>query len=213
LDAHREAVRLLEPIDDQWGLALCKVLQARTLFDQAAREAAHVAQEGVENARRAGDRHVLGIALTQIAHMALIDGDHRAAITAASEALRLQEQIGYTEGMVSALHVLGQALRLAGDSDKAGELHRQALRLASRIGHAAAMCEAMEDLARAEAATRPTLARVLFRAARAEREAKDLPVRQPDAEELLELGAALASAANEPLADRPFASLVAELAG
>ena len=37
-----------------------------------------------------------------------------AAIDAATEALDLQEQIGYTEGTVSALHVLGRARRLGG---------------------------------------------------------------------------------------------------
>jgi predicted ATPase/DNA-binding SARP family transcriptional activator len=212
LDAHGEAVRLLEKIDDQWGLAICKVLQARTLFDQGDPDAPHVAREGVENARRAGDLHVLGIALTQIAQMELADGEHDAAISAASEALGLQERIGYTEGTVSALHVLGQAHRLAGDVDAPRHLHQQALRLASRIGHAAAMCEAMEDLARIEAVERPAFAHVLLRAARAEREARELPLRQRDAEELAKLEAALASAAGEQQADRPFASLVAELA-
>ena len=33
LDAHREAIALLEPLGDAWGLAVCNVLQARTLFD------------------------------------------------------------------------------------------------------------------------------------------------------------------------------------
>ena len=54
--------------------------------------------------RRAGDLHVLGIAPTQIAQLAIADGDPSAAISAAAEALDLQEQIGYTEGTVSALH-------------------------------------------------------------------------------------------------------------
>jgi predicted ATPase/DNA-binding SARP family transcriptional activator len=213
LDAHGEALRLLEKIDDQWGLAICKVLQARTLFDQRDPDAPHIAREGVENARRAGDLHVLGIALTQIAQMALAEGEHDAAVTAASEALGLQERIGYTEGTVSALHVLGQAHRLAGDVDAPRHLHQQALRLASRIGHAAGMCEAMEDLARIESVERPAFAHMLLRAARAERESRDLPLRRRDAEELTTLEAALASTAGEQLADRPFTSLVAELAG
>jgi hypothetical protein len=148
-----------------------------------------------------------------MADMALSDGDHGAAATAATEALGMQEQIGYTEGVASALHVLGQAHRLAGELRTAKDLHRQALRLASRIGHAAAMCEAMEDLARTETAENPAVARLLFRAARTEREARGLPLRQRDAEELTQLEATLASAAAEPLADRPFASLIAELSG
>ena len=33
LDAHREAIALLDKLDDPWGLAVCNVLLARTLFD------------------------------------------------------------------------------------------------------------------------------------------------------------------------------------
>ena len=75
LQAHAEAIELLTPIGDQWGLAICKVLRARTLFDLRDPSAAGVAQEGVDHARRAGDLHVLGIALTQTAQHAIADGD------------------------------------------------------------------------------------------------------------------------------------------
>ena len=211
LHAHVEAIRLLEKTDDLWGLAVCKVLQARTLFDQHDRDAALVAEDGVDYARRSGDLHVLGIALTQTAHMALANNNDGPAITAAAEALALQERIGYTEGTISAPHVLGQAHRHAGETETARSLHRRSLRLASRIGHAAAMCEAMEDLARVEAADKPAFARQLLRSSRAERAARDLPLRQRDAGELTQLEAALASSAAELLADRPFATLVTEL--
>ena len=117
LQAHREAISLLDPLDDRWGLAVCHVLQARTLFDLGDPDAAGVAGQGVAHARRSGDRHVLGIALTQIALIALADQDAERALSAAGEALVLQETIGYTEGTISALHVLGHAHRLAGDID------------------------------------------------------------------------------------------------
>jgi len=97
---------------------------------------------------------MLGIALTQIAQIAIAGDDAGAAVRAASEALDLQDRIGYTEGMVSAMHVLGTAQRLSDDLDAARRHHRRALGLASRIGHAAAMCEAIEDLARDEVAER-----------------------------------------------------------
>jgi tetratricopeptide (TPR) repeat protein len=211
LHAHTDAIELLAKMEDQWGLAVCKVLQARTLFDQHNPDAPQVAKEGVEHARRAGDLHVLGIALTQIAQLAIADGDPSAAVSSAAEALDLQEQIGYTEGTVSALHVLGQAQRLAGDVDEARALHRRALALASRIRHAAAMCEAMEDLARAEAPEQPGFARTLLRAARAERGARGLPLRQRDAEDLMALESALPSTDDAAGQDRAFTSLVAEL--
>ena len=208
LQAHAEAIELLTPIEDQWGLAICKVLRARTLFDLRDASAGGVAQEGVDHARRAGDLHVLGIALTQTAQHAIADGDSAPAVAAATEALRLQEVIGYTEGVVSALHMLGRAQCLNGDMDAARDHHRRALTLASRIGHAAAMCEAMEDLARTEAGPRPARAATLLRAARTEREARDLPLRQRDGEELRALEANLDA---EPDPDGSFGSLVAEL--
>jgi tetratricopeptide (TPR) repeat protein len=209
--AHRDAIALLERIDDPWGLAVCKVLLARTLFDRGDTAAAHVAREGVEAARRSGDRHALGIALTETAQMAMAEGDHEAALRAADEALALQEAIGYTEGTVSALHVLGQSHRLAGDAVAARDVHLRALRLATRIGHAAATCEAVEDLARVDADEHPAIAQVLLRAARQERDARKLPLRRPDAEELERLDALLATRQVDPPAGRPLSDLVAEL--
>jgi predicted ATPase/DNA-binding SARP family transcriptional activator len=209
--AHCEAIALFEQIGDAWGLAVCKVLLARTLFDRGDTAAAQVAKEGVEAARRAGDRHVLGIALTQTALMAMAEGDHEAALRTANEALALQEAIGYTEGTVSALHVLGQSHRLAGDAVAARDVHLQALRLATRIGHAAATCEAVEDLARVDADEDPAVAHVLLHAARQERDARRLPLRRRDAEELDRLEALLAARQLDPVAVRPFSDLVAEL--
>jgi tetratricopeptide (TPR) repeat protein len=212
LDAHREAITLLEKLDDPWGLAVCNVLLARTLFDLGDPAAAGFARTGVDHARRAGDRHMLGIALTQIAQIAIAGDDAAAAVSAATEALDLQERIGYSEGIVSALHVLGTAQRLSGDLDAARRHHRRALGLASRIGHAAAMCEAVEDLARDEVADRPEVTATLLRAARAERDRRGLPLRQRDAQELADLERTLAAGSQLTLPDRPFNDLVAELA-
>jgi predicted ATPase len=211
LDAHREAITLLEKLDDRWGLAVCNVLLARTLFDLDDPTAAVVAATGVEHARRAGDRHVLGIALTQIAQIAIAGGDAPSAVSAASEALALQELIGYTEGVVSSLHVLGHAHRSRGDIDSAKHHHRRALALASQIGHAAATCEAIEDLARDEAVDRPDFAATLLRAARAERARRGLPLRQRDAQELADLERTLAVGIGGSPPDRRFTDLVSEL--
>ena len=210
-ELHAEAILLLEKIDDPWGLAVCKVLQARTLFDQAAPSAGGVAREGVDNARRAGDLHVLGIGLTQIAQIAIAEDDYTAAIAAATEALALQEQIGYTEGMVSALHILGRAHRLAGDNGSARTVHLRALQLSSQIGHVAAMCEAVEDLAHVEAPDHPDVAQTLLGAARDEREARDLPLRQRDADELRAFEGQLAHTTPARMPSRSFSDVVAEM--
>jgi hypothetical protein len=190
---------------------VCNVLLARTLFDLDDPTAAVVAAAGVEHARRAGDRHVLGIALTQIAQIAIAGGDAPSAVSAASEALALQELIGYTEGIVSGLHVLGHAHRSRGDIDAAKQHHRRALALATQIGHAAATCEAIEDLARDETVDRPDFAAMLLRAARAERARRGLPLRQRDAEELADLERTLAVGIGGTPTDRSFTDLVSEL--
>jgi hypothetical protein len=131
-------------------------------------------------------------------------------MSAAGEALELQERIGYAEGTVSALHVLGQAQQRVGQTAEASASHRRALALASRIGHAAAMCEAVEDLARVQANEHPALAASLLRAADAERSARHIPLRQRDAEDLAALLKKL-PAADAATDDQPFAVLVAEL--
>ena len=211
VDAHREAIALLDKLDDRWGLAVCNVLLARTLFDVGNPAADAVAATGVDHARRAGDRHVLGIALTQVAQIAIAGGDAHAAVSAASEALALQELIGYTEGIVSALHVLGHAHRLRDDLDAARDHHRRALVLASQIGHAAAMCEAIEELARDEAVDRPDLAAMLLHAARAERTRRSLPLRQRDAQQLADLERTLHPPSGATSVDRSFNDLVVEM--
>jgi hypothetical protein len=72
------------------------------------------------------------------------------------------------------------------------------------------MCEAMEDLARVEVGENRELARTLLHAARVERDARCLPLRQRDAEELSDLESLLSSDAPS-VQDCSFAALVAEL--
>ena len=134
-------------------------------------------------------------------------------MSAGSEALDLQERISYTEGIVSALHVLGHAHRISGELDVARQHHRRALGLACRIGHAAAMCEAVEDLARDEATTRPDLAATLLRVAQQERIRLGLPVRQRDARELAALEHSVSRSAESAARDRTFSDVVEEMTG
>jgi hypothetical protein len=69
----------------------------------------------------------------------------------------------------------------------------------------------LEDLARTEADEQPTLAATLLRAAGAERDARGIPLRQRDAEDLVALEMTLQATDSIPTDDRPFALLVAEL--
>jgi hypothetical protein len=166
---------------DLWGEAVCAVLRARTALDAGDPDAPSMSTAALAAARLCGDRHVVGIALEQTARANLFLGDIDAAAVAAREALTAQESIGYTEGMVAALHLLGTSHAAAGRLADARGLHVRALELATRIGHAAATCEALEDLARVAAAEASHgQALRLLGVARRERRSRNLPLRMPD---------------------------------
>jgi len=179
--AHDEAIARLTSTEDVWALGVCMALRARTAVDAGDAGASEMAHAALPVARASGDRHVIGIALEQIAQLELAAGHTDAAVDAARECLGMQEAVGYTEGTVAALHTLALSLAAAGEIKEARLLHLRALSLASRIGHAAALCEALEGLA-ALAATdddyRETIR--LLEVAQRERRARDLPLRVPD---------------------------------
>ena len=210
LQAHAEAIELLAKVEDQWGLAICKVLQARTLFDQHAGRPAGRQRRRRPCAPGAGDLHVLGIALTQIAQLAIADRDASTAVAAAVEALDLQERIGYTEGTVSALHVLGQAQQLGGNIEAARVCHRRGgvasgsdTRL--RCARPWRTLPAPKHTSSRRSPPRSCAQRAL------KRDARGIPLRQRDAEDLVALEMTLPATDSIRTDDRPFALLVAEL--
>jgi predicted ATPase/DNA-binding SARP family transcriptional activator len=133
--------------NDEWGIALCRVLRARTAIDLDDPDAEQLAHEGLDAARETGDLHLVGMGLEQVTRLALRERRVTDAVSSADEAVSVQERIGYTEGVIAALHLLGRATLADGRADAAALHHRRALRLSLTIGHVAAMCEALEDLA------------------------------------------------------------------
>ena len=101
----------------------------------------------------------------------------RRARSAAEEALTVQQSIGYTEGTIAALHVLGATQIQARDLPAARETNRHALALSVAIGHAAAICEALEGLARTRCQSDPQQAFVVLTGVAKERERRHLPLR------------------------------------
>jgi predicted ATPase/DNA-binding SARP family transcriptional activator len=188
-----DAIATFSAADHEWGLALCRVLRARTAIDQDDPQATTRAEEGLEAARAKGDLHLVGIGLEQVTRLALRAGEVETANARAAEAVSVQERVGYTEGVIAALHLLGRATLAEGDADAAATHHRRALRLALTIGHAAAMCEALEDLAQASATVDPDDARSLLHLAEHHRTERSLPRRSDDDTRLaalrLQLGA------------------------
>jgi len=148
-----ESIAAFTSANHQWGLALCLVLQARTAIDSGDQHAQPHADDGLHAARSTGDLHLVGIALEQATRLAFRDGRLDEAIARAIESVEVQEQIGYTEGLIASLHLLGQATLARGDIHMAEGHHRRALSLAVTIGHAAAICEALEGLAQVSAAS------------------------------------------------------------
>ena len=156
---------------------------------------------------------MLGIALTQIAQIAIADGDVDAAIAAGGEALELQEQIGYTEGTVSALHVLGQAHRLAGDTDAratstAGRAH------ACRPNRTRGRDVRGRRGPRPRRGRRPTAPGERASSTRRTQHARRrLPLRQRDADELALLDQSVTAHIDGTVEDHEFGNLVTEIAG
>lgn len=183
-----ESLAAFQSVGHRWGIALCHVLQARTAIDHADPHAASFADTGLEAARTAGDLHLVGIGLEQVTRLALRDGRIDSAVRNATEAVDVQERIGYTEGIIAAFHLLGRATLAAADTAAARSHHVHALRLALTIGHAAAMCEALEGLAHVAAATGDTAqAADLLGLAETHRDRRCLPRRHDDAEWIREL--------------------------
>ena len=186
--AHDDALALLEGTDNSWVRGVCLALRARTALDRSDPAGRQMAEAALPAARASGDRHVIGLALLQHAQLRLDEGDVDVAIAAANECLRLQEEIGYTEGTVAALHLLAKAVEASGDLTRARDLNLRALALADRIGHVAAVCEALEALAYLAAADYDHSSTLrLIDAAELERTVHDLPARARDRAALQEL--------------------------
>lgn len=175
------AIAAFTAADHEWGLALCHVLQARTAIDRNDPQADEHAERGLVSARATGDLHLVGIALEQVTRLALRAGRIETAIRGAIEAVEVQERIGYTEGVIASLHLLGHAALAAVDADAAEAHHIRALRLGMTIGHAAAMCEALEGLAQVAAIRNDrTNAVLLLQLAEHHRAVRALPRRHDD---------------------------------
>jgi tetratricopeptide (TPR) repeat protein len=217
--SHDEAADHYRTAGDLWGSAVVLTLRARTAFDAGEPDVAARADVALAAARRCGDRHIIGLALDQIAHIELRCGDVDSAIRRATECLALHEAINYTEGMVASLHLLGRARIARCDLQIAESLHLRALALASAISHAAGVCEALEDLAVVSVhADDPELALRLLTVADRERAARNLPRRRSDVDDIERLRAsatnALATRAPDVVADAsliPLTELVKEV--
>ncbi len=208
-----EAIALFEQTEARWGLAVCRVLQTRTAVDRGSADVCELADQGLAAARETTDRHLISIALGQVARLRLRTGLPREAALGAAESLQEAEAISYTEGVLGALHLLGVALAMDGQPETALRHHVRALRIASGIGHTAAMCEAIEGIACITAHSgRAEEADELFRAADCERVVRRLPRRAEEVSSAEKLGVAIEPPAHGHLdRGRRFDDVVTEI--
>ena len=118
---------------------------------------------------------------------------------------------GATSKIVDSLEELGGQVTAMYPENPAVEFHRKQIYIVPAGISAAQMAPAVEGLASTEAAVHPALAATLLRAARAERDARAIPLRQRDADQLVALEMTLPAADSDRSDDRPFALVVAEL--
>jgi predicted ATPase/DNA-binding SARP family transcriptional activator len=207
--AHDEAIERFVSVGDLWGESICRVLRARTALDRGDADAEDRLRAGLEAARRCGDAHVIGIALGLLAHIQAKRGEPEPAIESARESMRLQESIGYTEGTISALHLLARLHLESGDTAEARAELLRGLRLAWKMQHAAAICEALESLAQiASNGGDDRTATQLLSAADTERSARNLPVRTADRPTIEELRSHLRSSVT---GDQPATPAIADV--
>jgi len=175
---HEHAIEHFEATADVWGIGVCSVLRARTAVDAGDENAEEMTSRAVEAARATGDGHIVGIALEQLARVALNNRDPARASGLVEESLAAHETIGYSEGMLSSLHLLGRADLANGAPKEAREHHLRALGIAVGIGHAAGTIEALDGLtAVAVALGDKQLASRLAQVVEVERSARRLPRR------------------------------------
>jgi predicted ATPase/DNA-binding SARP family transcriptional activator len=152
--AHERAIDAARARRDDWGLALNLVLAARTAADRGDPDLEERLDVAIAVARRAGDPHVVALALEQRARLALRSGDRTLARDLAAASLANNERIGYDEGIVASLYILGLA---TDDPDVAATHDRRALRSALAQQHQGAIADGLEALAVARIAAADAL--------------------------------------------------------
>ncbi len=174
---HDRAIALFSSLGDEWGKGLALVLRARTAADQGNdHHAERLLDRALPAVRRGGDPHIVALCLEQRARVATRAGDVDLGVMLAAESVKLDEAIGYIEGVVAGLNALGLAVASRGDLETARGHHARALRLAVQLDHPGGMTEALEALASLSAGGGdPMGAARLLGAAEALRERAELP--------------------------------------
>ncbi len=97
--------------------------------------------------RQRGDRHSMAIAIINLSEIAFIQGDLVAAEAGARAGLAIFRELGNTNGIAAALHLLGHVEQQHADPATAQECYAESITMLQRQGHLAALTSALAGLA------------------------------------------------------------------
>jgi predicted ATPase/DNA-binding SARP family transcriptional activator len=140
-------IALFEQVENGWGVALARVMRARTALEAGFEDAAERLASAELAARRTGDGHLLATALVQRARAMVASGRYVEGAALAEEGLALNDLHGHREGAVGALHTLGFAAVGQEELASASQTFTRALRAALAMHHRGATAESLDGLA------------------------------------------------------------------
>lgn len=146
---HDRAVAIFADAGILWAEAMARFLRARTAVDAGEPDALSRLTEAEHVARRSGRMQLVGVISELAAKVAYDQGDLALADQLSSDALRLQESVGYLEGVASALQSRALVLSASGEHQEAVRTSQRGLRISLDIDHPAAAAEGSEVLAAA----------------------------------------------------------------
>jgi predicted ATPase/DNA-binding SARP family transcriptional activator len=197
--SHDEAVDRLTAVGEWWNRTAALVLRARTAVDAGDDDVDERIDRALAAARQGHDRHLFALAVSQQARRALLLGDARAACEAAEQCLTAWREVGYQEGEINALNLLGRALTALDRPQQAEQVLRDSLRTAAGIRHRGGMYEGLECLAAVLHATgRDEQALLVLSVAHRERRDNAMPTPPAEAGQLAELNAQVRNRLGEP---------------
>ena len=188
--AHDEAVHRLTAVGERWNRVAALVLRARTAVDAGDADVDDRIETALVSARQSGERHLIGLAVSQQGRRALLAGDAGAALRAAEQSLTVWREVGYQEGEINALNLMGRALTAQSRPAEAEELLLRSLRTARTIRHRGGLYEGLECLAAVLHATgRDEQARRALTVVERERRSSGIPTPAAEAGALADLAA------------------------
>jgi predicted ATPase/DNA-binding SARP family transcriptional activator len=144
---HDRGVAQFRMVRDDWGLALCLSLRARTALQRDEADVEDLLDAAAAAARRSQDRHIVALCMDQQARFELARARPTIALELAEESLELSASWGYQEGVIASHHTAGLASFGLGRFEEARGHHATAVALAHRIGHAGGLADGLDGLA------------------------------------------------------------------